>query len=116
ASSSGTLAHPSATMGPMASVTEPPNTRRPATTSRSEDLMAEAERLIPGGVNSPVRAFGAVGGTPPFIARADGAYLEDVDGRRYIDYVQSWGASLLGHARREIVEAAVEAARRGSSF
>ncbi|HXF57974.1 MAG TPA: glutamate-1-semialdehyde 2,1-aminomutase [Actinomycetota bacterium] len=83
---------------------------------RSEDLFERARRLIPGGVNSPVRAFGAVGGTPRFVARGAGAYLEDVDGRRYVDYVQSWGALLFGHAREEVVEAAVAAARRGTSF
>jgi glutamate-1-semialdehyde 2,1-aminomutase len=84
--------------------------------TRSDDLFADATRLIPGGVNSPVRAFGAVGGIPRFIVRGDGAYLVDVDGGRLIDYVQSWGASLFGHARLEIVDAAVEAVRRGSSF
>src|SRR5207245_9870975 len=84
--------------------------------SESKRLLDAASRLIPGGVNSPVRAFRAVGGTPPFIARGDGAWVEDVDGRRSIDYVQSWGALLFGHARAEIVDAAVEAARRGTSF
>jgi glutamate-1-semialdehyde 2,1-aminomutase len=84
--------------------------------SRSDDLFDRASRLIPGGVNSPVRAFRAVGGSPPFVARGEGAYIEDVDGNRYIDYVQSWGALLFGHAREEIVDAAVEAARRGASF
>jgi glutamate-1-semialdehyde 2,1-aminomutase len=83
---------------------------------RSEELFERAARIIPGGVNSPVRAFRAVGGIPRFIVRGDGAWVEDVDGRRYIDYVQSWGALLFGHARAEIVEAAVEAARRGTSF
>jgi glutamate-1-semialdehyde 2,1-aminomutase len=84
--------------------------------SRSDDLYARAAALIPGGVNSPVRAFGAVGGTPRFMARGVGAEIEDVDGRRYVDYVQSWGALLFGHTRREIVEAAVRAAERGTSF
>jgi len=84
--------------------------------SRSEELFEEARRVIPGGVNSPVRAFGAIGGTPRFFVRGHGAWIEDVDGRRYIDYVQSWGALLFGHARQEIVEAAVAAARRGTSF
>jgi glutamate-1-semialdehyde 2,1-aminomutase len=83
---------------------------------RSEDLFGRAEVLIPGGVNSPVRAFGAVGGTPRFVARGEGAYLEDVDGRRYVDYVQSWGALLFGHDRREIVEAVKQAVRQGTSF
>ncbi|TMK77772.1 MAG: glutamate-1-semialdehyde-2,1-aminomutase [Actinobacteria bacterium] len=83
---------------------------------RSEELFARALASIPGGVNSPVRAYRAVGGTPRFLARGEGAFVEDVDGRRYVDYVQSWGALLFGHARPEIVEAAVAAARRGSSF
>jgi glutamate-1-semialdehyde 2,1-aminomutase len=84
--------------------------------TRSDELFHEAGRVIPGGVNSPVRAFGGVGGAPRFIAWGEGAYIEDVDGRRYIDYVQSWGALLFGHARREIVEAATDAAARGTSF
>ncbi len=84
--------------------------------TRSEELFREAEQVIPGGVSSPVRAFRGVGGTPPFITRGEGAFIEDVDGRRCIDYVQSWGALLFGHARREILEAAVEAASRGTSF
>jgi glutamate-1-semialdehyde 2,1-aminomutase len=84
--------------------------------TRSEDLFRRAVELIPGGVNSPVRAFGAVGGTPRFVERGEGAYLVDVDGNRYVDLVQSWGALLFGHAREEIVRAAVEAAARGTSF
>src|SRR6266705_1855345 len=84
--------------------------------SRSEELFARAQGLIPGGVNSPVRAFRAVGGIPRFIQSGAGAYLEDADGQRYVDYVQSWGALLFGHARPEIVEAATAAMRRGSSY
>ena len=84
--------------------------------SRSDNLFERAARAIPGGVNSPVRAFGAVGGTPRFAARGDGAYLEDADGHRFVDLCQSWGASLFGHARKEIVDAAAEAAARGTSF
>jgi glutamate-1-semialdehyde 2,1-aminomutase len=84
--------------------------------SRSEELFARASNVIPGGVDSPVRAFGAVGGTPRSIERGEGAYLIDVDGDRYVDYVQSWGALLFGHARPEIVEAAMAAAARGTSF
>jgi glutamate-1-semialdehyde 2,1-aminomutase len=84
--------------------------------TRSDDLFREAQGLIPGGVNSPVRAFSAVGGTPRFVALGDGAYLEDVEGRRYVDYVQSWGALLFGHARPEIVRAAADQARLGTSF
>ena len=82
----------------------------------SEELFERAQRHIPGGVNSPVRAFGAVGGTPRFAVKGDGASLEDADGVRYVDLCQSWGALLFGHARKEIVEAAVEAASRGTSF
>jgi glutamate-1-semialdehyde 2,1-aminomutase len=85
-------------------------------TTRSEVLFARARRVIPGGVSSPVRAFGAVGGVPRFAARGEGAYLVDVDGNRYVDLVQSWGALLFGHARREIVDAAAAAAARGTSF
>ena len=84
--------------------------------TRSEELFERARRSIPGGVDSPVRAFGAVGGTPPFVASGSGAYVTDVDGIRYIDWVQSWGANLFGHACPEIVEAATSAARRGTSF
>ena len=84
--------------------------------SNSDDLFARASNVIPGGVDSPVRAFGAVGGTPRFIERGEGAYLIDVDGNRYVDYVQSWGALLFGHARPEIVQAATAAAARGTSF
>src|SRR5438128_988358 len=85
-------------------------------TGRSEELFERAARVIPGGVNSPVRAFGAVGGSPRFVTRGEGPWIEDVDGRRYIDYVQSWGALLFGHGREEIVRAAVDAAGRGTSF
>ena len=67
------------------------------------DLYARALARIPGGVNSPVRAFGSVGGDPFFVARGEGAYLEDTDGRRLLDYVQSWGASILGHAHPVVV-------------
>jgi len=72
--------------------------------------------VIPGGVDSPVRAFGAVGGSPYFVARAKGAYVEDVDGRRLLDYVQSWGASILGHAHPAVLEAIEAAARRGTTY
>ena len=84
--------------------------------SHSDDLFERARRVIPGGVNSPVRAFGAVGGTPRFVVRGEGAYVLDADGNRYVDLVQSWGALLFGHARPEIVTAAMEAAERGTSF
>jgi glutamate-1-semialdehyde 2,1-aminomutase len=84
--------------------------------TRSEDLFERARAVIPGGVDSPVRAFGAVGGTPVFIERGEGAYLIDADGERRVDLVQSWGALLFGHARPEIVEAATRAASKGTSF
>ncbi|AWF79780.1 glutamate-1-semialdehyde-2,1-aminomutase [Microbulbifer sp. A4B17] len=84
--------------------------------SKSEQLFAEAQQYIPGGVNSPVRAFRAVGGTPVFIRRAEGAYLYDADEKRYIDYVQSWGPMVLGHAHPEVIEAVVEQAQSGLSF
>ncbi len=84
--------------------------------ARSQELYAEAQQLLPGGVNSPVRAFRGVGGNPIFIDHASGAYLYDVDGNRYIDYVQSWGPMILGHAHPSVVEAVVEASRRGFSF
>jgi len=84
--------------------------------SKSENLFAEAQRLIPGGVNSPVRAFNGVGGTPLFIERADGAWLYDADGKAYIDYVGSWGPMVLGHNNVEIRNAVIEAATRGLSF
>ena len=83
---------------------------------QSSALWARATAVIPGGVNSPVRAFGSVGGEPYFVAEADGAYLTDVDGNRYIDYVQSWGASILGHAHPAVVDAVVSAAARGTTY
>jgi glutamate-1-semialdehyde 2,1-aminomutase len=84
--------------------------------SRSKALQGRAERYFPGGVNSPVRAFRAVGGAPPFLMRAEGAYLWDADGNRYLDYVGSWGPMILGHAHPLIVEAIQRAAERGASF
>jgi len=84
--------------------------------SRSEQLFAIAQQVIPGGVNSPVRAFRSVGGTPRFIARGQGAYVWDVDGNRYIDYVLSWGPLVLGHAHPTVVAALQEAVARGTSY
>jgi len=84
--------------------------------TKSASLFARAQALIPGGVNSPVRAFRAVGGAPPFLERASGAYLWDVDGRRYIDYVGSWGPMLAGHTHPAVVEAVQQAAARALSF
>jgi glutamate-1-semialdehyde 2,1-aminomutase len=81
-----------------------------------DDLFARARRRIPGGVNSPVRAFGSVGGEPFFTARGEGAHLVTEDGRRLLDYVQSWGASILGHAHPVVVEAVQRAAADGTSF
>ena len=84
--------------------------------SESTRLFNRARRVLPGGVNSPVRAFGAVGGRPPFIERARGARLYDVDGRSYIDYVMSWGPLIHGHAPAELTRALRSAAGRGTSF
>ncbi len=84
--------------------------------SKSTALFERAVKVIPGGVNSPVRAFNGVGGTPPFIDRAEGAYLVDVDGKRYIDYVGSWGPMITGHAHPEIVSAVIETVKQGLSF
>ena len=83
---------------------------------RSEELFARAVELMPGGVNSPVRAFRGVGGTPRFIESASGATMTDVDGRTYIDYVGSWGPMILGHADAEVIEAIREALSRGTSY
>jgi glutamate-1-semialdehyde 2,1-aminomutase len=84
--------------------------------SRNDELFARAQRTIPAGVNSPVRAFRSVGGTPRFFERGEGAYLWDADGRRYIDYVGSWGPAILGHAHPAVVRAVVETAKHGLSF
>ncbi len=86
------------------------------TTRRSEALFEEAKRFLPGGVNSPVRAFRAVGGVPRFIDRASGARLTDADGRTYVDYVGSWGPMIVGHAHPEVVRAVRDAAERGTSY
>ena len=83
---------------------------------RSSALFAEAEKVIPGGVNSPVRAFKAVGGTPLFAKSAKGAYVFDEDGNRYIDYINSWGPMVLGHAYPPVVDAVIEKAKLGTSF
>lgn len=85
-------------------------------TERSQQLFAEAQQLIPGGVNSPVRAFRSVGGIPRFIERGEGAFLFDADGNRYIDYVLSWGPLILGHAHPNILAAINEQAARGTTF
>ncbi len=85
-------------------------------TSRNQTLFEQSQQLIPGGVNSPVRAFGSVGGTPVFFKRGKGAILWDEDGKSYIDYVGSWGPAILGHAYPKVVKAVQEAAARGLSF
>lgn len=85
-------------------------------TDRNDELFAHAREVIPGGVNSPVRAYGSVGGAPRFLASASGPYVTDAAGRRYVDLVASWGPALLGHAHPEVVAAVQEAAARGLSF
>ena len=91
----------------------------PATTFRQERSLLAFDKAcsrMPGGVNSPARAFGAVGGKPLFISKAEGPYLYDVDGNRLIDYIGSWGPMILGHARAEVIEAVIQAAKRGTSY
>src|SRR5437763_792980 len=83
---------------------------------RSQEAYERACRFIPGGVNSPARAFGAVGGQPPFVARGEGPYLYDLDGNQYLDYVGSWGPLILGHAHPRVVRALEETMRRGVSY
>ena len=83
---------------------------------RSSQLFEEAKIVIPGGVNSPVRAFKSVGGTPIFIKKAKGAYLFDEDDNKYIDYISSWGPMILGHAKKEIIEKIVSQAEKGTSY
>src|SRR5450432_3288663 len=82
----------------------------------SEKLLERAERLMPGGVNSPVRAFRAVGGHPLFIARASGAHVIDADDNAYLDYIGSWGPAILGHAHPKVVQSVQETAAKGLSF
>ncbi len=83
---------------------------------QSKDLMKRARRLMPAGVNSPVRAFQAVGGDPVFIAQAKGPILTDVDGNSYVDYVSSWGPLILGHCHPDVVRAVGEAAHKGLTY
>ena len=83
---------------------------------RSSALFADAKKFIPGGVNSPVRAFKAVGGDPIFVKEAKGAYLYDEDGNRLIDYISSWGPLILGHAYEPVINAVIEKAKKGTSF
>jgi glutamate-1-semialdehyde 2,1-aminomutase len=84
--------------------------------TKSKALFEKSQRVIPGGVNSPVRAFRAVGGTPIFFSEARGAYLWDVDGNKFIDYVGSWGPAVLGHAHPDVVRVVQERAAKGMSF
>src|SRR5574339_260109 len=84
--------------------------------SKSEQLFDRAHRVIPGGVNSPVRAFRAVGGNPLFIQRGNGAYIWDADGRSYLDYVGSWGPLIFGHRSPEVVRALADVLEIGTSF
>ena len=88
----------------------------PRILNESRNLQKRAEQLIPGGVNSPVRAFRSVGSEPPFLVRGEGAHVWDADGNRYIDYVGSWGPLILGHADPAVIEAIIQAARNGTSF
>lgn len=83
---------------------------------RSSELFASAQKVIPGGVNSPVRAFKAVGGDPVFIKKAEGAYLFDEDGNKLIDYINSWGPLILGHAHKPVIDAVIDIAKKGTSF
>src|SRR5579862_360143 len=85
-------------------------------TTRSEALYERATQVIPGGVSSPVRAYRAVGGTPRFVARGAGQHLTDADGNTYLDFVNSWGALILGHAHPAVVNAITESARNGTTF
>src|SRR5574339_683934 len=84
--------------------------------TNSEQLFNRANQVIPGGVNSPVRAFRAVGGTPLFIDQGAGRHVLDADGRRYLDFVGSWGALILGHAHPEVIDAVTTACRTGTTF
>ena len=86
------------------------------TEQKSQELFDKAKRYIPGGVNSPVRAFGAVGGVPRFIDRAEGSHIWDVDGNEFIDYVCSWGPGILGHAHPRVIDAVKKACDEGLTY
>jgi glutamate-1-semialdehyde 2,1-aminomutase len=105
-----------ATSGTMSPVNPPAPASKGLSTTRSADLFERARRVTPGGVNSPVRAFNAVGGTPRFIASAKGPWLTDADGNEYVDLVCSWGPMLLGHAHPEVQAAVAAAAAKGTSY
>ena len=83
---------------------------------RSSALFSAAKKVIPGGVNSPVRAFKSVGGDPIFVDKAKGAYLFDEDGNRFIDYISSWGPMIIGHAHEDVIEALTRQAKKGTSY
>ena len=83
---------------------------------RSSALFEDAQKYLPGGVNSPVRAFKGVGGTPIFVEKAKGAYLYDADGHSYIDYINSWGPMILGHAHPKVTEAIISQVEKGTSY
>ncbi|PIE74142.1 MAG: aspartate aminotransferase family protein, partial [Deltaproteobacteria bacterium] len=83
---------------------------------KSKQAFEEAKRYIAGGVNSPVRSFSGVGGTPPFIDRGEGAYIYDIDGNKYLDFVGSWGPLILGHSNEDVMNAVAQIARKGLSF
>lgn len=100
----------------MDASTTPARSRSDYRLTRSHNEFVRAARVIPGGVNSPARAFGAVGGEPPFMDRAEGAHLHDIDGNQYIDYIGSWGPMILGHCRPEVNAAVTEALAKSSSF
>jgi len=100
----------------MSTPTTPALSRPDYRLPRSSEAFARARKVIPGGVNSPARAFGGVGGEPPFMARAEGAYLYDLDGHRYVDYIGSWGPMIVGHAHPEVRAAVSGALELGSSF
>src|SRR5580658_3213849 len=96
--------------------TPAPKASAPQSVARSDALYERAIRVIPGGVSSPVRAFRAVGGTPRFIARGAGQHVTDADGNTYLDFVNSWGALILGHAHPEVIGAITTAAANGTTF
>src|SRR5215218_152195 len=101
---------------PLPSPTRTGASPMPPSRARSERAFQRSCTLIPGGVNSPARAFGGVGGSPPFMARGEGPYLFDIDDNRYLDFIGSWGPLILGHAHPAVNAAAEEALRQGSSF
>src|SRR4051812_20971010 len=101
---------------PEMDATTPAKSKPEYALPRSHEAFVRACRVIPGGVNSPARAFGAVGGEPPFMARAEGAYLHDIDGHQYIDYIGSWGPMILGHGHPAVREAVDGALGLGTSF